>query len=207
MVSMKKPLGVMPPCGATLPRRAVLRRVGGWVIFGGTVTVSACGRTPLGDPLDGFIPGDDDDDGFTPTPTPTLTPTPTPEACTCDPVAGSPTGLFVSDLSVGTFAASAALNTFICRDASGFYAMADNCVHQSSWHIITDGGTYNPANLAAGFTCGQHGSDYGANGNVTGGPAPAGGFLIHYLLTIHPTTNELHLEKARIVDPTCRCSP
>lgn len=204
MVCMKKPLRVVPPCGATLPRRTVLRRVGSWVILTGTVTAAACGRTPLGDPLDGFFPGDDDDDGMTPTPT--LTPTPTPEACSCDPVSGSGTGLFVADLAVGSFAASSALSTFICRDDSGFYAMADNCLHTASNHII-DNGTFNENILAAGFRCNYHGSEYGPNGNVTNGPAPIGGFLIHYLLTIHPTTNELHLDKARIVDPTCRCLP
>lgn len=207
MVGMKKRLGVVPPaCGATLPRRDVIRRVGSWVIFSGTVTAAACGRTPLGDPIDGIFPGDDDDDdGTTPSPTQTLTPTPTPEACSCDPVSGSPTGLFVADLSVGSFAASSALSTFICRDNSGFYAMADNCLHTASNHII-DNGTFNESNLAAGFRCNYHGSQYGANGNVTNGPAPLGSFLIHYLLTIHPTTNELHLDKARLVEPTCRCT-
>lgn len=200
---MKKPLRTLPPaCGASLSRRSAVRQVGGWAIYLGAVTVAACGRTPLGDPLGGFLPGDDDDDVAT-TPTVTLTPTPTPAACTCLPVAGAAVGLNRTDVPLNAFAVNGGQAVFICHDALGFYAMSDVCTHAST-HIIVNG-SFNPGNLSAGFTCGSHGSTFNGEGAQTGIPAPAGSFLTHFLLTVDGA-GDLFLDKAVIVDHTCRCT-
>lgn len=209
---MKKPLRTLPPetCGVRLSRRTAVRQVGGWALYIGTVTAAACGRTPLGEPLGGFIPGDDDDDGGTnsPTPTQTLTPTPTPEPCTCEPFTGAPLGLNISAFTtMNMFAVNNTLKLFICRDELGFYAMSDLCTHAGN-HILNNGGSsYNTNNLDGGFTCGYHGTHFNSNGMRDSGPAAAGSFLTHYLLTINPGNGELYIELGVIVDPSCRCNP
>lgn len=203
---MKK-LRTLPPetCGARLSRRKAIRQVGGWTIYLGALTVAACGRTPLGDPLSGFIPGDDDDDAATTgTPTPILSPTPTPEPCTCSPVSGAPVSLNISDLPLNSFATNAAQGLFICHDAMGFYGMSDLCRHAAE-HIIPNG-TFNTSNLSGGFRCNVHGSTYDGNGLRTGAPAPAGAYLYHYLVTIDGT-GELYIDQTKVVDPSCRCVP
>jgi len=205
---MKKPLRTLPPaCGSkSLSRRNAVRQVGGWAIYLGAVTVAACGRTPLGDPLGGFIPGDDDDDDAATTPTTTLTPTPTPLPCTCDPVSGAPLGINASALPVGAFAVNTGLKLFLCHDAAGFYAMSDLCTHASLHMIDYGAATYNPNtnDLAAGFRCGHQNSRFNAEGAQTQGPAPAGSYLQHYLLT-KDAAGDLFIDVTKIVDFTCRC--
>jgi Rieske Fe-S protein len=203
---MKK-LRTLPPetCGARLSRRTAIRQVGGWTIYLGALTVAACGRTPLGEPLGGFIGDDDDDDaGTTVTPTPTLSPTPTPEPCTCDPISGAPLSLNVSMLPVNSFAVKSGLQIFVCHDAAGFYAMSDLCTHAGN-HILNNG-TFNTANLANGFRCNYHGSTFDGNGLRSGGPAPAGSYLFHYLVTIDGS-GELYIDQTKLVEPSCRCNP
>lgn len=203
---MKKPLRTLAPaCGASLSRRSAVKQVGGWMIYLGTVTVAACGRTPLGDPLGDFIGDDDDDDAVT-TLTPTPTATPTPEPCECVPFSGSSLGLNASALPVNAFAVNNGLKIFVCHDADGFYAMSDLCTHAGN-HILDNGGSsFNTNNLGGGFRCGYHSSTFSGNGLRTGGPAPVGSFLTHYLLTIDGG-GALYINQTVIVDPTCRCTP
>lgn len=176
------------------------------MIYVGTVTVAACGRTPLGDPLGNFIGGDDDDDAVT-TLTPTPTATPTPEPCECLPFQGSPTGLTVSTLPVNSFAVNNGLGIFICHDVAGFFAMSDLCVH--SEHLGSNGSTFNTSNLGSGFLCSHAGSRFNGNGEGIGGPADdidPPYQLQHYLLTIDGA-GALYLNQTVFVDPTCRCNP
>lgn len=204
---MKKPLRMLPPaCGASLSRRSAVRQVGGWAIYLGAVTVAACGRTPLGDPLGGFSPGDDDDDDTATTPTVTLTPTPTPAACTCTPASGTALGINASAIPLNGLAVNAGMKLFLCHDAAGYYAMSDRCTHAGLSMLDNGATSYNTNNLAAGFNCGWHGSDFDGQGEQTGGPAPAGSYLTHYLLTIDGT-GALYVDLAVIVNYTCRCNP
>jgi nitrite reductase/ring-hydroxylating ferredoxin subunit len=62
----------------------------------------------------------------------------------------------------------------IGRDSKGIYAMTLTCTHMGC-NIGT--GTVSPQ----GLRCPCHGSTYDANGNVTGGPAPAP--LQHFAVT------------------------
>jgi Rieske Fe-S protein len=81
----------------------------------------------------------------------------------------------LSALPVGTLRAVSGQPVCIGRDAKGVYAMTLTCTHEGC--DIGATGTV----AASGLTCGCHGSTYDANGNVTGGPAPAP--LQHYAVT------------------------
>lgn len=185
-------------------RRTALRRVGGWVVFGGLASITglapACGRTPLGDPLGSGIGPDDDDDGTIPTGSPT--PTPTPEACDCA-LAGAPTGLTIGDLPINTYAHRPGQGVYLCHDSLGFYAVSVYCTHAGT---NMGAGAGNPGNLGNGWTCPSHGSHFDGNGERTSGPAPDGSVLTHYRVTIEQGTDEIWMDLAVIVEKDCRCT-
>lgn len=186
-------------------RRQAVRQVGGWLIFTGLATIGACGRTPLGDPLGEFIGDDDDDVLTTGTPTATPTATGTPAACECPTAAvGSPTGLNVSDFSVGEYAFNSGLNLFVCRDGAGFYAMTALCTHNQCV-MGTQAGNMDYTNLSGGFSCSCHGSNFNANGERTSGSAPAGSVLNHFRLSIDGT-GAIYVDLTPpFEDKDCRC--
>ena len=99
----------------------------------------------------------------------------------------------VSALSVGSLEGVGNEPLAIGRDDKGVYAMTLTCTHagcraQVAGHEIA---------------CGCHGSTFDANGNVTGGPAPAP--LEHYAVTADASGN-LTIHTGSVVDAGTRLS-
>jgi Rieske Fe-S protein len=98
--------------------------------------------------------------------------------CSSSPVTPSPLGdvmtVAASSLATPSLEAVGMIALCIGRDSKGIYAMTLTCTHMGC-NIGT--GTVAPQ----GLRCPCHGSTYDANGNVTGGPAPAP--LQHFAVT------------------------
>jgi Rieske Fe-S protein len=199
----------LPVDGVDSGRRAAIVRIGSWVIYTGAVgaagMVTACGRTPLGLPFDlGSTPTN------TPTPTPSLTPTPTPTGTPglcgdCSSVSGVDSGLKTTDLALNSVAYNSGQKIFLCRDATGYYAMSSNCSHSGCDIGMpgSGGGVFSPTNLASGFDCNCHGSQFHADGTVKQGPA--GSPLLHYRLSVNGT-KQIFIDKTPpFNDVSCRC--
>jgi Rieske Fe-S protein len=99
------------------------------------------------------------------------------------PGCGNPTGTpptgpvaagNVSALAVGGLLVMS--NVVVARDENGVYAMSGVCTHAGC--LLGDGS----GTIAAGLTCGCHGSIFDGDGNVTRGPARAP--LQHYQVTV-----------------------
>jgi Rieske Fe-S protein len=111
-------------------------------------------------------------------------------ACGNQPVGGPSTSFVVSD---ATFFRCARL--FVCRDASGIYAMTSICTHQQ---CDIDFDKTQPS-----FTCPCHLSQFDFNGNVTVGPAVLP--LSHLAVTLDSSGN-IVVNPFTIVDPATRLS-
>jgi nitrite reductase/ring-hydroxylating ferredoxin subunit len=96
----------------------------------------------------------------------------------CDTTGSPPTGPVsggnVSALDIGTMLVIA--NVVVGRDAIGVYAMSAICTHEGCF--VSDG----PKTIAAGLSCGCHGSAFDGDGLVTRGPANRP--LQHYAVSI-----------------------
>jgi nitrite reductase/ring-hydroxylating ferredoxin subunit len=97
----------------------------------------------------------------------------------CQPPTGSPpTGPVsagnVSGLAVGSLHVMS--NVIVARDAAGVYAMSAVCTHAGC--LLDDGA----GTIAAGLSCGCHGSAFDGNGAVTRGPARQA--LQHYAVSV-----------------------
>ncbi len=216
---------------APIGRREMIKRAGGWVILasavGGSALVgSSCGRTELGDPLEGIgevptTPGTETPPPTTGTATATATatetetppPTPPPtNACTgMANLPGTATTLTTADIPVGQVRYFSALGVFICRDASGFYAMSSLCTAHG--FNLGSTGTWSQSNVSGGFTCSAHqNSVFNGNGVATGGPAltlqpGGGGNLPHKALGVNADDNKIWVDTNQTVAANTRCNP
>jgi len=190
------PCGERPLC---VGRREILRVVGGWVIYGAAVGVGvSCGHPPQ--------PGSD---GPTPTPEPSASPTPLDCGCS-DGNVGSSTGVLSSMIPVDGVAYNAARNLFLCRDASGYYAMTSLCTHSGTdIGAAAQGSAWQPADLAYGFHCPTHGSVFDANGTPTQGPSGEPASVIsplrHFRMSIDGSDAIWVDITPPFADPSCRC--
>jgi cytochrome b6-f complex iron-sulfur subunit len=100
--------------------------------------------------------------------------------CSSAPVAPAQVGEVqagsVSELLVGSLVVVGSQPVCIGRDAGGVYAMTLTCTHAGC--DIGQRGTVSPQ----GLSCGCHGSEFDANGNVIHGPATQP--LDHFAVTV-----------------------
>jgi nitrite reductase/ring-hydroxylating ferredoxin subunit len=98
--------------------------------------------------------------------------------CSSSPVTPSPLGdvmtVTAASLANPSLEPVGTMPVCIGRDSNGVYAMTLTCTHMG---CNIGMGTVSPQ----GLTCPCHGSTYDANGNVSGGPAPAP--LQHFAVT------------------------
>jgi Rieske Fe-S protein len=104
-------------------------------------------------------------------------------AAACGPVATLPPVIGdipagnVSSLPVGSLTSVASEPLALGRDSGGVYAMTLVCTHAGCDSSVR----------GQEIVCPCHGSTFDSNGNVIGGPAPAG--LVHYAVTADSSGN------------------
>jgi Rieske Fe-S protein len=111
-------------------------------------------------------------------------------------------GLTTADLPVNAVAYESAHQLFLCHDAAGFFCMSSKCTHAAT-DLGPLSGQWNPSDLAGGFHCPTHGSNFDGNGVPLAG-SPAGSPLPHYHLAIDGSQN-LWIDTAMIAGIDCRC--
>jgi Rieske Fe-S protein len=92
--------------------------------------------------------------------------------------------------------AGTAQGILLVKDANGIFAMSASCLHLGGQVQASSGG----------FSCPCHGSTYDANGTVTGGPAPVGATLQHYLVRESTPGGTLEVDTTSQVAPSTRLS-